>query len=228
VTAADFNNDGNIDVYVANGHVSGRSSEDYESRYWTHDIYLGSSKTDPDLKRYLDGPLAGLNAGKTSWSGYQHNCLFMDLGTNQYVNVAFLMGVAHETDCRGVVSADLNEDGKPDLIITEANWIGTPNTMQHRLMVHLNQLPSMNHWIGVKLGSTALSPIGAKLWAQTADRTFVAEIVTGDSFQSQHPNTVHFGLGKAKRVDQLKVLWPNGKVSVLENPPIDSYHWLSP
>jgi hypothetical protein len=228
VTAADFNNDGNIDVYVANGHVSGRSSEDYDSRYWTHDIYLGSSKPDPHLKRYLDGPLAELNAGKTSWSGYQHNCLFMDLGTNQYLNVAFLMGVAHETDCRAVVRADLNEDGKPDLIITEANWIGTPNTMQHRLMVHLNQLSSSNHWIGVKLASTGLSPIGAKVWAETANRTFVAEIVTGDSFQSQHPNTVHFGLGKAAQVDRLKVLWPNGNVSVLENPSIDTYHSLSP
>jgi len=229
-TAFDLNNDGKVDVYIANGHVSGESATDYDSRYWTHDIYLGSSKEDPQLKRYLDGPLKGLNSGKTSWNGYQHNALFMDVGTNQYINVAFLMGVAHESDCRAVVGADLNEDGKPDLLVTEAKWIGTPNIMQHRLIVHLNQLETGNHWIGVRLDSTTkgVSPIGAKIWAKAGERSFVAEIVTGDSFQSQHPNIAHFGLGKAGRVQELKVLWPNGKVSTLKDPAIDTYHRVSP
>src|SRR6185436_3622035 len=112
---------------------------------WTHDIYLGSSREDPDLKRYLDAGLEGLNTGKTSWAGYLHNKLFLDLGSNQYVNAAFLMGVAHQSDCRAVVSADFNEDGRPDLVVTEAKWQGSPNRMWHRLLVHLNQVETTNH-----------------------------------------------------------------------------------
>ena len=55
------------------------------------------------------------------------------------MNIAFLMGVAHETDCRALATADLDEDGKPDLLVTEALWQGTPHRMGHRLLVHLNR-----------------------------------------------------------------------------------------
>ena len=225
-TAFDFDNNGAVDVYVANGHISGESGEDYESHIWTHDIYVGSSREDPQLLIYFDKPFSGINSGKTSSSGHQHNMLFMDVGTNEYLNVAFLMGVAHETDCRVVVSADLNQDGKLDLVLTEGEWFGGPHTGRNKLRVHVNQLDTGHHWIGAKLAATApgLSPVGAKIWAKTDDRTYVAQIVTGDSYQSQHPNTVHFGLGKTARVKELIVRWPNGKVQSIENPPVDRYH----
>src|SRR5437899_10790365 len=153
----------------------------------------------------------GLNIGKTSWNGYQHNSLLFDTGANHYLNVAFLMGIAHESDCRAVVSADLNEDGKVDLLITEAKWFGGPNVMRHRLLGHLNQLETANHWIGLKLASTNqhFSTIGAKIQARAGGHTYLAQIITGDSFQAQHPNTVQFGLGPATRVEQIQVVWPD-------------------
>jgi hypothetical protein len=52
--------------------------------------------------------------------------------------------------------------------------------------------------------------------------------VTGDSYQSQHPNTVHFGLGEVARVKELIVRWPNGKVQSIENPAVDRYHQVHP
>ncbi len=113
-----------------------------------------------------------------------------------------------------------------DLLVTEAKWQGTPNLMRHRLLVQLNQIETGNHWIGVKLSSKqkGASPIGAKVWVKTSDRTFNGQIITGDSFQAQHPNSIHFGLGKTTRVQELKIMWPNGSTNVLLNPAVDKYH----
>jgi hypothetical protein len=154
----------------------------------------------------------------------------MDVGTNEYVNVAFLMGVAHEEDCRAVVSADLNNDGKLDLVLTEGQWFGGPHTGRNRLHVHLNQLETGNHWIGAKLKSDrpGVSPIGAKVWVKTDGRTYVAQIVTGDSYQAQHPNTVHFGLGKTAYAQEIAVRWPNGQTQTLKAPAVDQYHRFTP
>ncbi len=226
VGAFDLDNNGALDAYMANGHVSGESSADYDSQCWTHDIYLGSSREDAELKRYFDSKLEGLNRGKTSWAGYLHNALFIDLDSNHYVNVAFLMGVAHESDCRAVVSADFNEDGRPDLVVTEAKWQGTPNIMRHRLLVHLNQTETSNHWIGVRLDG-AMSAIGTKVFVTTESGTRVAQIVTGDSFQSQQPNALHFGLGESPRVAEVRVIWPNGRMTKLARPASDRWYLIS-
>lgn len=229
VSAFDFDNNGWLDIYLANGHVSGESSADYDNHYWTHDIYIAGSSDDRQRQQYFETALGSLNKGKTSWNGYQHNTLFLDYATNQYVNVAFLMGVAHASDCRAVVAADLNEDGRIDLLLTEAKWVGSPNIMRHRLLGHFNELETANHWIGVKLASTngRCSTIGAKVRAKAGDRTYIAQIVTGDSFQAQHPNTVHFGLGAAKRVDELQVIWPDRHTNIMVEPAVDRYHQIN-
>ena len=48
-TAFDFDNDGDRDLFAANGHISGVSSEDYCSTFWTHDLYTGGSEPDPTI-----------------------------------------------------------------------------------------------------------------------------------------------------------------------------------
>ena len=225
-TVFDLANDGNLDIYLANGHISGESSADYDSHYWRHDIYVGSSREDRRLLYYFAQPFQGINTGKTSWNGFQHNVLFFDFGSNHYANIAFLMDVAHESDCRAVVSADLNNDGRMDLVMTEAQWMGNPVTGRHRLLVHLNELRSEGNWIGAKLATRQgrSSPIGAKVVARSNDRTWVAQVVTGSSFQAQHPNTVHFGLGKVNQLTELSVTWPDGQKQVIKHPPVNKYY----
>lgn len=226
VTACDFDNNGALDLYLANGHFSGESSADYDSHYWRHDIYVGGSRENQRLLYYFAEPFMGLNTGKTSWNGYQHNVLFLDAGNNQYLNSAFLMDVAHESDCRAVVGADLDNDGRMDLVLTEAEWMGNPTTGRHRLLVCLNELSNQGHWIGVKLrtGPGCPSPIGARVTARSSNRAWVAPVITGNSFQSQHPNTIHFGLGKTDSLTELTVRWPNGETQRIENPAPDRYY----
>ena len=50
-TAFDFDNDGDPDLFAANGHQSGESTQDYCSNFWSHDIYDGGSEPDPGARR---------------------------------------------------------------------------------------------------------------------------------------------------------------------------------
>ena len=43
------------------------------------------------------------------------------------------------------------------------------------------------------------------------------ELRAGSNFESQDPAIAHFGLGSADRVDELRVIWPDGYETVLQN-----------
>ncbi|MDP6424765.1 MAG: VCBS repeat-containing protein, partial [Planctomycetota bacterium] len=45
-TAFDFDNDGDEDIYVGNGNISGKTAQDYCTHFWRHDIYEGNSRSD--------------------------------------------------------------------------------------------------------------------------------------------------------------------------------------
>jgi hypothetical protein len=227
-TAVDFDNDADSDLYVANGHRSGKSAQDYCTRFWCHDIYTGDSKPDPAVALLLSESLEPVNRGDMSWNGFEHNVLLMNQGGRDFASIGFLMGVAFEYDSRAVVSDDLDGDGRMDLLVTQTTYDGKGYVMT--LHVYRNELKTNNHWIGVRLRETApgFSPLGAKVTLRREGRVQVRRIVTGDSFLAQHANTVHFGLGEANRVERIEVRWPNGEVTLVEDPQVDRYHNIRP
>ena len=56
----------------------------------------------------------------------------------------------------------------------------------------------------------------------------ILPIVTGDSYDSQHATTAHFGLGKTDSITALQVRWPDGKITRLEKPAVDNYYVIKP
>ena len=220
-TAFDFDNDGDPDIFAANGHQSGESTKDYCANFWTHDIYDGDSTHDETLASLFDETTAGIAEGRESWDGYQKNHLLMNRGGLGFTNVAFLLGVADEFDSRSAVSGDLDRDGRVDLVVVE-NRGGE----REKLHIYRNQLDTGHHWIGVELREEGegLSPVGAKVVVQTADRTHVARVMIGDTLMGQHSTTLHFGLGAETRVEAIEVHWVSGASRRLADPAIDRYH----
>jgi hypothetical protein len=224
-TSFDFDNDGDRDIYVANGHSSGQSTKDHCTHFWCHDIYEATSEPDPAVMALFQDVHRGYLDRSESWDGYQKNVLLMNLSGQGFASIAFLMGLAMEYDARAVVSDDLDGDGLVDLLVSEDNWADG-----QVLHVYRNRLKTDNNWIGVRLREEAegRSPVGAKITLHAASGpSQVGQIVTGDSIHSQHATTMHFGLGAATRVDAIEVRWLDGTTHRIENPAINQYHQVS-
>ena len=224
-TAFDFDNDGDPDLFMANGHVSGKSVKDYYHNFWCHDVYQGTSEPNEALGVLFTEKMKGLAMGAESWDGHQKNHLMMNRDGRGFIDVAFLLGVADAFDSRSAVSGDLDLDGRVDLVVVEDRA-----TQGQKLHVYRNQLETRNAWIGVQLREEGggVSPVGASVVVRTADRERVGRIVTGETIMGQHGPILHFGLGPETRVDSLEVRWPGGLTRVLRNPEIGRYHYVAP
>lgn len=217
----DFDNDGDRDIYVANGHSSGKSTKDHCTHFWCHDIYTNNSTEDRARHDLFNQILKPYFTREESWDGYQKKALLMNLAGKGFVNIAWLLGVGFEYDGRAVVGDDLDGDGRVDLLVVEDRW--RDGQILH---VYRNRLETGNHWIGVRLAEEGpgRSPQGALVTVHAAGGKQLGRIVTGDSIHAQHPTTLHFGLGKAAKVDAIEVRWPGGHTRRIEKPAVDRYH----
>jgi hypothetical protein len=226
-TNFDFDNDGDRDIFVGNGHSSGQSTKDHCSHFWCHDIYTNDSTEDPARNDLFNQVLGPYFDRRESWDGYQKNVLLMNLAGKGFTSIAWLLGVGHEYDARAVVSDDLDADGRVDLIVVEDRW-----REGQILHVYRNQLPTAHHWIGVRLREEGpgKSPLGCKVIVHMHRRDKpggsqqVGVVTCGDSIHAQHASTLHFGLGPQDRVDAIEVRWPSGKTRRIEKPAVNRYH----
>jgi hypothetical protein len=121
---------------------------------------------------------------------------------------------------RALAAIDLNGDGFSDLMATNSSIFGAPNSM-HR--VFLNPGAAEGHWLTMRLVGTTSNRfgMGARVLITVGGVTRAAEVVsTTSAFVGLQPQ-VHFGLGPAATVDELRIAWPGGKESVLNDVAVD-------
>ena len=107
-------------------------------------------------------------------------------------------GIEVPGDAKSASAADLNNDGKPDLIVTVNNGA---------TKAFLNK--SKAQWLRVNAAPTAAA--GARI-TLTRDKlpTQTIELQTGSSYLAQQPAAAWFGLGEDNTPGRITVLWPDG------------------
>ncbi len=226
-SAFDFDNDGDVDIYVGNGHLSGNSVKDYCSLFWRHDIYPDTRREAPNLAESFVESVIHQPGQRISWNGFEHNHLFVNDAGRRFANGAFLMGAAFEFDARSVVSGDIDDDGRVDMVVVKVMEADPAfnDRLSQTVYIVKNQWPQSRNWIGVKLPpSIKRSSIGAKVTVVSDMGRQVSHVVTGDSFRAQHPLQKHFGLDEVSSVDFIKVRYLDGTVRRLNAPAINQYH----
>lgn len=224
-SASDFDNDGALDVYIANGHETRRLVSDYEPEFWLHDIYVATSSNNAAANVYFQSRFNKKVGSDQTYGGYEKNRLYLNQHGTRFLEAGHLLGVGLEADSRGVVADDLDGDGLLDLLLT--TFEAWPETRQ-TLRVYRNQLGETGNWIGFRFREEGggASPVGVTVTVRHAGGSSKRQIITGDSYRSQHANTLHFGLGNVAQVQRVEVQWSNGGKAALQNPEINRYYSL--
>jgi hypothetical protein len=142
-------------------------------------------------------------------SAYERNRTWLNVKGGNFLDISFLTGADSDGDGRCVVAHDFSNNGRQDLIVRQVG--GGP------LLLFENNFPQ-RHYLKVTLRGGKRSNrqgIGARLTAEVNGQRLIREMYPLNSFRSQMPNTVHFGLGDAAKVDLLTIRWPSGKVQEL-------------
>lgn len=120
---------------------------------------------------------------------------------------------------RGLILADLDDDGRVDAVVCHVN---EPVTLLR------NVAAPENHWVGVQLrGNAHADVVGARVVLEAAGRTQVRFAKGGGSYASSGDQRMVFGLGVSSRVDKLTVVWPDGTKQEWIDPPADRYHRIT-
>ncbi len=128
-------------------------------------------------------------------------------------------GITAVSSSRGLAIGDLWNDGRMSAVISNMNAPA---------MLLVNDLRNGNHWIAFRTVGTKSNRdgIGAKITMRAGARTFVDEVRSGSSYDSNSDTRVHFGLGTAAKIDSVQVRWPSGLVENFDNLAVDSIHTL--
>lgn len=129
--------------------------------------------------------------------------LFMSDGQGAFQERSAEAGLDDRGQGRGVVCFDYDRDGDIDIFV--ANNSG-PSTL------YQNTSSNQNHFLALQLRSPkpGQTPVGSRIWLKADGLTQMRELQAGSNFVSQQPQEIHFGLGRTKDLDELRIQWLDG------------------
>ncbi len=204
----DLDLDGWQDLVVVNGFISADRERDYW--YDMGKVAGGNGKLFEDALNWP--PFEG-----RSLSGYERTRVLKNRAGRSFVELGAEVGIVDTYDGRGVVLADMDDDGRLDVVVANQNG---------PLLVYRNEAPASDtsNWITFDLaaapaaeGGSNPDAAGAHVYATYGPHTQVRVVVLGGGFSSQGPRRVHFGLGEHTEVASLRIRWPSGREQTLQN-----------
>ncbi|MFZ0308886.1 MAG: CRTAC1 family protein [Candidatus Sulfotelmatobacter sp.] len=236
VDAADFDEDGLLDLFVP--HYAFESAALYWNRgaQGFEDIATKANLAKPTYP-YVGWGTGFVDVDNDGWPDilitnghvypqadsipgsapyHQPIQLFRNLHDRTFAEVTAAAGLdkLRGASWRGVAFGDVNNDGKIDVLVLDADGpplllINRTETTNHAVLFHL---------IGTKSNKAA---IGARVTVKAGDLFQFNEVRGGSSLFSQNDLRLHFGLAEHTLMNSVEILWPSGKKEIFENLPVD-------
>lgn len=188
---ADLDNDGWKDLFVTNGTRREINNKDFFSK--------------DNLKKFEENTLE-----KTLKMPSEKikNFVYHNDADLTFTDMRDTWGIDHKGFSNGSVYVDLDNDGDLDLVT---------NNIDDTASVYKNNNNDRNNYITVEFQGDAKNTvgIGVKVTITTANNKQFQEMTLTRGFQSSVAPRLHFGLGKHKTIDTLKIVWPDRKEQIL-------------
>lgn len=152
----------------------------------------------------------------------QANQLLLNQGNALFRDVSATAGAGLQVSkvSRGLAVGDLDNDGDPDVVIS--NMDDVPTLLE-------NRQATSHHWVGVQVRAPEGNrlAIGARVTVTAGARTYVRDVRSGGSFLSQGDLRVLVGVGTHAEPVQVDVRMPGGARWRWNGLPVDRMHRLT-
>ena len=134
-------------------------------------------------------------------------------------DTALLGALTIPTLGRGLAVGDYDNDGRLDILAANQN--------ESAQLFH-NQTQN-NHWISLRLIGTKSNrdAIGARVLLRAGKIRQSATVRGGSSYLSTSDQRLYFGLGEAKNIDEITIIWPSGTKEIIETMAADTFYTLT-
>ena len=203
VLLQDYNNDGKNDIFITNGIVHRPNDLDYIN--YLNNIG-GESRSAEDQQKHINQMM------KLMPSQALNNVLFTQEDNLKFTSINN-SSIGTPTFSNGAAYADFDLDGDLDLI---CNNINQPASLI------INESSGSNNYVSINLKTSNKQAIkNAKVRISYQGQTLQKEYVTTRGYQSSCSHNIHFGIGEAESIDNIEIIWPDGKIQKIDNPKIN-------
>ncbi|RED98417.1 FG-GAP-like repeat-containing protein [Marinoscillum furvescens] len=229
IAYGDPNNDGQFDMYISDIISSAFYLNNGDGTYtdaaealdiWETGWAWGTEFFDFDHD--ADEDLFVVNGFVSAAENYLYEN-HLDSDTLRFSNATTTWGLEREGNANGLAVFDYDNDGDQDVLISNSDDI--MHFYENTLLQ--DSTPANKGWLQLWLeGSQSnRSAIGTRL-ELTTDQGVQHRYFTGADFMAQNLKPVHFGLGTATQITQLKITWPLGGVQELSGLEINQSYLL--
>lgn len=200
---ADFDNDGNKDLFISSGIVKRPVDLDYIK--FVSNLYMKKRFNQTD--KYDDMALEKMPDGSS------HPYLFKGDGKISFKDVSQAWGTGDMKGCfNGAAYADLDNDGDLDLVM---NCINSPAVILRNNALKKNHLS-----VSFRGNGANTTGIGCKAYVFQKQKMQYQQLMLTRGFESSSDTRLHFGLDSSL-IDSLLVVWPDQKYQLIKNPSIN-------
>jgi hypothetical protein len=197
---ADFDNDGNKDLFISSGIVKRPVDLDYVK--FVSDMALKQNINNTD--KYDEETIAAMPDGSSI------PFFFKGDGEINFKEVSKEWGTSKLKGffC-GAAYADLNNDGNLDMIV---------NAIESPALILKNNAPAKSHLtLSFKGDSLNTSGIGVKAYLFAGNKMQYQQLMSTRGFESSCELRMHFGLDSLRTADSVVIVWPNQRSQTLKN-----------